>query len=150
MEAKRAVQFEPNSASANLALAAVCFFANRSSEGLESVDRAIRFSPKDPRHYSHLLTKGAILCEIGRAEEGIELLKQAVSIPHGDYRPALFLACYSAEIGSIDEAQKAAARLLELNPDFTLTLFETKLSGHFHPDLKQRTINHLNRLDLPK
>lgn len=149
-EARRAVQFNPNSASANFALATVYHFADRHAEAVEWIDRASRLSPKDPRHYVHLLGKGSILCELGRPEEGIELLRRAVSMPHGDPRTALFLARYLAEAGLIEEAQKAAARMLELNPDFTLGLFESKLSSHMHPDLKQRALYYLGQLDIPK
>jgi adenylate cyclase len=149
-EAKRAVQFNPNSASANYALASVYFFADRSSESIEWVDRAIRLSPKDPRHFSHLLGKGCVLCETGRMSDGIALMKQAVSVPHGDFRPAMMLARYLAQAGTMDEAQEAAARMLELKPDFTLSMFESKFSGYFHPDLKQRILDQLNRLDIPQ
>ena len=83
-------------------------------------------------------------------EEGLELLRQAASLPHGDYRPVMYLACHAAEAGLIDEAQKAAAKLLALKPDFTLELFETKLSAHIHSDVVQRNMNSLSRLDLPK
>jgi adenylate cyclase len=149
-EARRAVQFNPNSSSANFTLGIMCYWANRCAEGLEPVDRAIRLSPKDPRYFHHSLLKGAILCEIGRAEEGLILLRRSASLPHGDYRPAMYLACHAAEAGLIDEAQKAAAKLLELKPDFTLGLFETKLSAHMHRDLVKRNLKSLSRLDLPK
>jgi adenylate cyclase len=149
-EAKRAVQFNPNSASANMALAFVCMSANRSAEALDPIDRAIRISPKDPRLFTHLLTKGFLLGEVGRLDEGLELIRQATSMPHGDYRPALMLGRFASEAGFIEEPQKAAERVMELNPDFTLKLFETKLQANFHPDVMQRIIHYLSRLDLPK
>jgi len=64
-------------------------------------------------------------------------------MPHGDYRSALLLARYAAEAGLADEARRAAARVLELKPDFTLNLFETKLHPNFHPDLMRRYLHHL-------
>ena len=72
---------------------------------------------------------------------------QAVAEVRG---PVMYLACHAAEAGLIDEAQKAAAKLLELKPDFTLELFETKLSAHIHSDVVQRNMKKLSRLDLPK
>ena len=148
-EAKRAVQFNPNSASANFALASILFLADRAAEALELVDRTIRLSPKDPRHFAHLYAKGGILCEMGRFDEGLVLLRQAASMPHGDYRCSLFLARYAAEAGLKDEANAATARVLELKPDFTLGLFETKLHANFHPDLMRRFLHHLKGLELP-
>ena len=70
-------------------------------------------------------------------------------MPHGDHRSALYLARYAAEAGLTDEARRAAARVLELRPDFTLQLFETKLHPNFHPDLMRRMLHHLRGLGLP-
>jgi adenylate cyclase len=149
-EAERAVQFNPNSTSAHMALAFVCLCANRSDEGLEPIDRAIRLSPKDPRHHSHLHVKGFLLGEVGRLEEGLELLRRVASMPHGDYRAPLALARFAADAGFFDEAQQAARRVLELKPDFTLKLYETQLQANLHPDVMQRMLHYLSLLDLPK
>ncbi len=149
-EAVRAVQFNPNSVSAHFALATIYYFANRSAEALEPIDSAMRLSPKDPRHFTHLHVKGAILGEVGRLQEGLKLLRQAVSMPHGDYRSALLLARYAAEAGLVEEAKRAAGRVLELKPDFTLNLFEKKLHANFHPDLMRPFLSHLIDVGLPK
>ena len=149
MAAARAVEINPNSASANFALASICMYTERSAEALEPIDRTIRLSPKDPRRFIHLSAKGVMLGELGRLDEALELLRQATSMPHGDYRSAMYLARYAAEAGLTDEARRAAARVLELRPDFTLQLFETKLHLNFHPDLMRRTLHHLRGLGLP-
>ena len=148
--AKRAVQFNPNSCSANFSLGAVCFFAGRPEEALDPMDHAIRLSPKDHRRFNHLHGKGAVLCEIGRPEEGIELLREAVSMTHGDYRSDLLLARYASEAGLVDEARQAAARMLKLYPGFTLKNFTTEFGAVFHPDYVRRFLPYIENLGFPE
>jgi len=149
-EAERAIQFNPNSSSAYFALGVVSFFADRPAKAIEAVESAMRLSPKDPRHFALLHTKGCILGELGRIEEALVFLRQAVNMPHGDYRSAMLLARYASEAGLIEEATIAAKRVLELKPDFTLNLFETKLSTVFHPNLMSRFLHFLSNVGLPE
>ena len=144
--AKRAVQCNPNSSSAHLALGAVCFFADRHGEALAPIDQAIRLSPKDHRRFNHLQVKGAVVAELGRPEEGVELIREAASLQHGDHRCALLLARYCAEAGLMEEARKAAARVLELNPNFTLSGF----AAIFHPNYVARFTKYVEPLGFPE
>ena len=143
--AKRAIQYNPNSSSANFALSVVCFFADRHDDALAPINRAIRLSPKDHRRYNHLQTKGGILGELGKLEEAIELLREGVSLQHGDYRGSLLLARYCAEAGLMEEARRAASRVLELNPNFTLRSFAATL----HPDFVTRFLKFVKPFDFP-
>ncbi len=144
--AKRAIQYNPNSSSANFALSVVCFFADRHDDALAPINRAIRLSPKDHRRFNHLQTKGGILGELGKLEEAIELLREGVSLQHGDYRGSLLLARYCAEAGLMEEARRAASRVLELNPNFTLRSFAATL----HPDFVTRFLKFVKPFDFPK
>ena len=144
--AKRAVQCNPNSASANFALGSVYFFADRHDEALEPVNRAMRLSPKDHRRFNHLQSKGGILGELGKRDEAIEVLREGVSMQHGDHRGALLLAGHCAEAGLMDEARRAAARALELTPNSTLSSFTSIL----HPNLAARIRNRLKHFDFPE
>ena len=148
--AKRAIQFNPNSCSANFSLGCVFIFADRPEEALEPIDRALRSSPKDHRRFNHLHGKGAVLCEIGRPEEGIELLREATSMSHGDYRSDLLLARYASEAGLMDEARQAAARMLKLYPGFTLKIFTTEFGALFHPDYMRRFMPYMENLGFPE
>ncbi|MDP6567544.1 MAG: adenylate/guanylate cyclase domain-containing protein [Alphaproteobacteria bacterium] len=148
--AKRAILFNPNSSSANFALGFAYFAADRCNEALEPTNRAIRLSPKDHRHYNHLMIKGCLLNETGQREEGIKLLREANSLPHRDYRAALALARYTSEAGLMEEAQRAATRVMEVMPDFTLRFFESNFGAFIHPDYVERFRPHISHLGFPE
>ena len=146
LEAKRAVDANPNSASALFALGLMCHWGNRPAEGLDAAEHAMRLSPKDPRFFHFLTLTGSILCEIGRTDEGLEMLRQAASLPHGDYRMAMLLAVHCAGAGLLAEAENAMKKVFEFIPDFTLGMFESKLSANYHPEVKQRMLIDLGRI----
>ena len=89
-------------------------------EALRSYERAIRMSPVDPRLYMTLTGIGTALIELGRFDEAIVVGKKALrQTPYSlAYR---CLASAFAHLGRDAEAREAAARLLELDPTFTIT-----------------------------
>jgi adenylate cyclase len=148
--AKHAVQLNPGASSAYLTLGAMSVFADRCADALEPLEHAMRLSPRDHRRYVHLHTKGVVLCEIGRQEEGLQLLREAVRLPHGDFRSALYLARYSSEAGFEDEARRATKRVLELNPNFSQSHFLSNVGAYFHPDYVERFLPHIRSIGFPE
>lgn len=146
----RAVQLNPNSSSANFSLGVVLIFADRCEEALEPTERAMQLSPKDHRRHNHLNSMGIILSETGHLPKGVEVLREAVSLQHGDYRSALWLARYAAEAGFKDEAKRAAQIVMRLNPEFTLSRVPTTFGAFFHPDYLERFMPHIIPLGFPE
>jgi len=146
---KRAVELNPNSSSANFSLGVVLIFADRHAEALKPTERAMRLSPKDHRRANHLNSMGIILGETGRLTESVERLREAVSLPHGDYRSALWLARYAAEAGLMDEARRAAAVVMKLNPEFSLSRLPSTFGASFHPDYLARFMPHIMKFGFP-
>ena len=126
------------------------FFSDRLEEALEPLDQAMRLSPKDHSRHNQLHSKGSILCETGEVEEGLRLLRQAMSLPHGDYRCALILARYAGEAGLAEEARLAAKRGLELNPGFSYTQFKNVFSAYLHPNYVARFEPFIRDLGFPE
>jgi tetratricopeptide (TPR) repeat protein len=122
-EAQRAVQLNPNHAFAHLSLAVMHIWANRCPEGLEAIDQAIRLSPNDPFMPLMLAAKGVILGETGRVAEAIDTLKASCRLPNADYRSWLFLATYAVAADETSLARDAAAKVLDLMPEFSATVF---------------------------
>ena len=91
-------------------------------EAIQSFERAIRMSPVDPRLYLALTGIGQALIELRRFDEAIVVLKKAL-------RQNLYLTTYRclasafAHLGRDAEAHDAAARVLEINPAFTISAY---------------------------
>jgi len=119
--AERAVALNPNSFHAWNGNGWVCRVAGRLQEALSSFERAIRMSPSDPWLHSTLSGMGYVLIELGRFEDAIAAGKKA------EHQNPLFspahrcLASAFAHLGCDAEAHKAAARLLEVEPGFTIS-----------------------------
>jgi adenylate cyclase len=119
--ADRAVALNPNSFLAWTNRGWVYQSAGLPEEALPSFERAIRVSPVDPLLYQTLTGMGYAFIELGRFDEAIVAGKKAQrqnpSFPI-TYR---CLASALAHLGRDLEARDAAARLLQLDPSFTIS-----------------------------
>ena len=147
--AEKAIECNPNSSSAYFFYASALLFANKPKEALDPINKAFKLSPRDPRRFAFLHGKAMILGEIGYLEESVALAREAISIPHGDFRSALILARFCAELDLIEEAQKAIERVLEINPNFTLTKLKENYFAHMDSQILDRFIENLSTLNIP-
>src|SRR5262245_27121623 len=119
--ADRAVALNPNSYRAWLSRGWVYKIAGLPEEAVRSFERAIRMSPVDPLLHITFLGMGTALIELRRFDEAIVAGKKALrqSPIHGPaYR---CLSSAFAHLGRDVEAREAAARLLEVDPAFTIS-----------------------------
>ena len=103
-------------------------------------------SPVDPRLNRTLNGMALALIELGRFEEAVVLSKKSArqhpSFPAG-YRP---LASALAHLGQKSEAREAAARLMELEPEFTISAWGVR-TRHSHA---RTMMEGLRRAGLPE
>ena len=95
-------------------------------EAIRSFKRAIRVSPVDPGLHMTLIGIGVASIELRRFDEAIVAGKKAQrqnSSWSGVYR---CLASAFAHLGRDSEAHDAAARLLEIEPAFTVSAFNAR------------------------
>jgi len=119
--ADRAVALNPNSFLAWNARGWVYRNAGLPEDALPSFERAIRMSPIDPMLHEPLAGMGYALVELGRFDEAIVAGKKAQR-QNSSFSPAhRCLASAFAHLGRNEEAREAAARLLELDPAFTIS-----------------------------
>ena len=115
-------------------------------EAVQSFERAIRMSPVDPLLHSSFAGMGYALIELRRFDEAIVAGKKARrqnSSYVGAYR---CLASAFAHLGRDAEAREAAARLLEVDPNFTISTFIAR-GGQSNAKL---TIEGLRKAGLPE
>jgi adenylate cyclase len=121
--ADRAVALNPNSFQAWNGRGWVYGIAGLPEEAIQSLERAKRVSPVDPRLHLTFGGMGFAFIELGRFDEAIVAGKKAQR--QNPSYPSAYrcLASAFAHLGRDAEARAAAARLLELDPAFTISAF---------------------------
>jgi adenylate cyclase len=118
--ADRAVALNPNSFNTWNCRGQVYRIAGLPEEAIRSFERAIRMSPVDPRLHTTLTGIGMAFIELRRFDDAIVVGKKAL-------RQNLYVAtcrCLAsafAHLGRDAEAHEAAARVLEVDPAFTIS-----------------------------
>jgi len=119
--ADRAVALNPNSFNAWHARGWVYRIAGLPEEAVQSFERAVRMSPVDPRLHLTFLGMASAHIELRRFDEAIVAGKKALR-QNSSYTPIYrVLASAFAHLGRDAEAREAAARLLELDPAYTIS-----------------------------
>ena len=119
--ADRAVALNPNSYRAWNCRGWVYKIAGQPEEAIRSFERAIRMSPVDPRQYAVLTGMGFAYIELRRFDEAIIAGKKAQRHKPSYPGPYRCLASAFAHLGRDAEAREAAARVLEIDPAFTIS-----------------------------
>jgi adenylate cyclase len=119
--ADRAVALNPNSYVAWHARGWVYRNAGLPEEAVRSFERAVRMSPVDPELHQSLVGMGYALIELRRFDEAVAAGKKAAR--QNTSYPATYrcLASAFAHLGRDAEARGAAARVLEVDPAFTIS-----------------------------
>ncbi|MCG2631629.1 winged helix-turn-helix domain-containing tetratricopeptide repeat protein [Bradyrhizobium sp. WYCCWR 13023] len=119
--ADRAVALNPNSFGAWNSRGQVYRIAGLPEEAVRSFERAMRMSPVDPRLHLTFAAMGTALIELGRFDEAIAAGNKALR-QDPSYSPAhRCLASAFAHLGRDAMAREAAARVLEVDPAFTIS-----------------------------
>ena len=121
--ADRAVALNPNSFLAWNCRGSVNRAAGLPEEAVRSFERAIRMSPVDPQLHQSLVGMGMSFIELRRFEEAAIAARKAQR-QNPSYPPIYrCLASAFAHLGRDAEAREAAARVLEVDPAFTISAF---------------------------
>jgi adenylate cyclase len=119
--AERAVALNPNSYWAWLYRGWVYRIAGLPEEAVRSFERAIRVSPVDPLLHLTFAGMGYAFIDLGRFDEAIVAGKKAQRQNPCFSATHRCLAAAFAHLGRDAEARVAAARLLEVDPGFTIS-----------------------------
>ena len=103
-------------------------------------------SPVDLRKYATLGGMAQAFIELGRFDEAIVVAKKAQRLNPAFQVPYRCLASAFAHLGRDAEAREAAARLLEVDPDFTISSWIAR-GGQKNTKL---TIEGLRKAGLPE
>jgi adenylate cyclase len=119
--ADRAVASNPNEARTWRTRGWIYKWAGQHEEAIRSFECGIRLSPLDPLLHNYLAGIGFALIELRRFDEVVAVSKKALRQNSSDGVASRGLAAALAHLGRDAEAREAAARLLEVDPAFTIT-----------------------------
>ena len=109
--------------------------------------RALRLSPFDPMRFGVWFAIGLSHLQRGEDQEAAEAARQAFqSNPNWSFAHVL-LAAAQAKLGDLDVARRAAARALELQPDYTISGMVA--AGGMHALLAEPLTEALSLAGLP-
>jgi adenylate cyclase len=123
-EMKQGVALAPTEAASYAGLAEVLSRMGRTEDALEAAAQALRLKPAVVDE--HLASVGAAYATAGRPEEAIAPLQRYISRYPNILHIHLMLAAVYSELGQAAEAQKEAAEVLRLNPNFSLAVHKQR------------------------
>jgi adenylate cyclase len=118
---ERAVASNPNDPEAWTTRGWMYKYAGQYEEAILSFERAIRLAPLHPANHINHSGAGFALIELRRFNEAVIVCKKAFRQNSSDGVASRGLASAFAHLGRDAEARGAAARLLEVDPDFTIS-----------------------------
>jgi adenylate cyclase len=125
IEAEQAVALNPNGAYALSALGYITCMTGEPEKGINLINRAIRLNPIPPSHYFHCL--GLAYRMTGQYEKAIEILNHSLKIDPEALTPYITIASCYIDLNQLENAQKAANKILEIEPHFSLEYHKNML-----------------------
>ena len=143
---QRAVELNPSSSIALAVAADPLIYLDRADEAIALMERAIELNPVVPGWYYNNLSRAFFA--VGRCAEGVETIKKRRRLKEWDYRALIVnLVC----AGDLEEAHRAAGKLLQQNPDFTVSAHKQRTEKAMNfSEYHDRWIEALRAAGLPE
>jgi adenylate cyclase len=124
-EFEKTVALDPNDADGLAGLGEILYFAGRPEKAIGLIKKAIRLNPIPPVWYFHGLGHAYYLA--GRYNEAIAELKRTLTRNPNFWPSHVYLAASYIELDRVKDARAEAAKILRINPQFSLEGKEQKL-----------------------
>jgi Flp pilus assembly protein TadD len=96
------------------------YFIGRGEETASHIEDALRLSPRDTAVYLWHHFAGSAKLFLGKDEEAIARLRQAIEVNRNNAIEHFYLAVALAELGRLDEGRLEAKKGLSVDPTFTI------------------------------
>jgi adenylate cyclase len=143
--ADRALELNPGSSLVWTRAGWVSLFGEQYEQAVERLEHALRLNPRAPDRHQALTGMGAALAILGRFEEAVPWLSEAITLRPDFPTPLFTLAIALAHLGRIDEAKAALARFETLAS--LQSFIETSVATRGWSDLALSALRRL-RVDL--
>jgi adenylate cyclase len=147
---ERALSACPNHSLAWLLSSATLGYIGRGEQAVQHAEHALRLSPLDRSLFYYYFFLGLAHYANGNCQEAVKWGKMAIDenpMYTGTYR---YVAAALVPLGRHEEARRAAAELMKLEPDFCLSSWERTRQPFQNPEFRARYIDHLRAAGLPE
>ena len=117
----RAREINPNIAFVSFLVGGAFVIAGYPEEALECIEEAIRISPGDPGAFFFYTSAAMSHLMLDRPEQALELTRQSARVYPGWDTTYRIMAAALVQLGRLDEARDAVAKLRELAPDISVS-----------------------------
>jgi adenylate cyclase len=142
-----ALAISPSCALTYILGSVVLVFNGYTDQGIDWGERALRLSPFDPMAYAPWLSIGLGRLQRGEYEAAAEAAQKVFQANPYWSTAHFLLAATHAKLGRLDAARAASARVLELQPEFTIS--GLCKSFDFHKSLAEPLSEALREAGLP-
>lgn len=144
---EKALTLAPNDFVVVWGYGSVLYKAGYPERAIEILKRAVRLNPSKTIALSWTIAEAQLVAK--RYNEAIETSKLAIARQSDALYPHIFLTTAYSAVGRLDEAQIEAAKVLQINPKFTVTVWMRSRLLKNRED-EERYANHLLRAGLPE
>jgi len=143
--AERCIAIDPNFAEGYGILAVALIYMGKPRQAREALDKGMRLDPHYRDIFLHFV--GLVHFQLGEYEPSAEAFRRRlVRKPESDISRALLASTYG-HLGKLDESRAEWARLLEVNPDYSLE-DRRKVLPYRNPDDFEQILEGLRRAGL--
>jgi tetratricopeptide (TPR) repeat protein len=144
-----AVQLAPSSSLAQYSFGLVLAMTGRPEEGIASIEKAMRLSPRDLWMFDFLAAVAIAHFAAGRYEDAVEWARRSLQRKPDYMWPLDTLAASLAHLGRVDEARSVVEESLRSTPDFSIATVRLVM-GTADADFLERYIDALRKAGLPE
>ena len=123
-ELKRALDLNPNSATAYQALGGAEAWAGDVEAGIAYGQQALRLSPRDPQRWTAMNAITGSYMRMQRWDEALDWARRTVREPHSVLHPYAHVVVCLVQLDRMEEARQALKDLLEVAPELSIRSFE--------------------------
>jgi len=134
IEAKRAIEIDPNYANGRVLLATLLYYAGQAKDGLQEMLAAIRLNPHHPHNYPFHLGQAYFI--LGDYKKAIATFQEGLAANPTSERMRLWLASAYAQAGRKNEAAWELEVALIKDPDFSLSRIRQAYPFRYSADLE--------------
>ena len=149
-ENEMAIKLNPSFAAAHCGLGDSLAYEGNYNNAMVCFDRAIALSPNDPQLWAFYSYAAQALLFQKDFEKALQYSERASAIPNYQYWTTAHMAVALAYLGREQEAQQTVKRLLQQNPNFSITFAREKLFYLKMPEQIELYINGLQIAGVPE
>jgi adenylate cyclase len=121
---QRAAELNPSSIEVMIYLANAFSRCDRGAEAIPLLELVSRLDPGDSDPHFRDFTFGMACFAVGRLEDAVRYAERGARTHLGDASNLRIWICALAELGRLEEGRAVVARLLEIQPDFRISILE--------------------------